>query len=88
MALPKILLHGRTIILLTGFKDEAKKPATPSAQSSWTTRTTCSKPLSGVLRQLPSATWPANGLRLLKPLACLPCHLKRETRYTQGGDHV
>ena len=24
MALPKILLHGRTIILLTGFKDEAK----------------------------------------------------------------
>lgn len=24
MALPKILLHGRTIILVTGFKDEAK----------------------------------------------------------------
>jgi len=77
MALPKILLRGRRIILLVASRMKPRTPATPSAQSLWTTRTSCSKSPSGTLTQLPSATWLANGLRLLKLASGVARHLSQ-----------
>ena len=79
MALPRIVVRGKEIILLSGFKDEAKETNNPSAAWSWTTRSSCNKPPSGILTQLPSAMWRANGSPLLKPpLRC--CHVTSRER--------
>jgi hypothetical protein len=70
MALPRIVVRGKEIILLGGFKDEAKE----------TSKSVCAVVVddevklqqaakSAILTQLPSAMWRANGSPLLKP----PC---------------
>ena len=69
MALPRIVVRGKEIILLSGFKDEAKETNESVCGVVVDERSSCSKPPSGILTQLPSAMWRANGSPLLKP----PC---------------
>ncbi len=87
MALPRIVVRGKEIILLSGFKDEAKA----------TNEFVCGVVVDDEVKlqqaakrdpdALPSAMWRANGSPLLKP----PCDvatspLAREDR--EGGNHV
>ena len=79
MALPRIVVRGKEIILLSGFKDEAKETNEPVCGVVWTTRSSCSKPPSGILTQLPSAMWRANGsAAAAAPLRC--CHVTSRER--------
>ena len=80
MALPRIVVRGKELILLSGFKDEAKETNESVCGVVVTTRSSCSKPPSGI--PMPSAMWRANGSPLLKP----PCDvatspLAREDRF-------
>ena len=63
MALPKIVLRGRKVILLSGFKDAPEDKSPGIALSSSMPRTNCSSPPSGIPMRSPSAMWPASGLR-------------------------
>jgi hypothetical protein len=64
MALPRIVVRGRKLILLNGFKDAPKTPAT-SSRPVIIAEDKFQKPSSGILMQLPSATLQANGSRPL-----------------------
>ena len=69
MALPRIVVRGKEIILLSGFKDEAKETSKSVCGVVVDDEVKLHKPPSGILTPLPSAMWRANGSPLLKP----PC---------------
>ena len=68
MALPKIVLRGRKVILLSGFKD-APEDKRSKHRVLWSSmpRTSCGSPPSGIQMRSPSAISPANGSRRPEP---------------------